>query len=69
MRVLVEGQGLVRVLRGRGVLLALIFDEHLELLNSRLLEIDNLLRFSMDSVVSIKFFLQLDDCFVSFVEP
>jgi hypothetical protein len=49
-------------------LATLISDEYFQLLHSHLLEVNYLLSFSVDPIVSIKLFLQLDDCFIPFIE-
>ena len=48
---------------------AFILDEGLELLDSIILKLHALLSVSVYPIVCLQFFLKLNDCFVSFVQP
>ena len=54
---------------GRYLPAAFVFDEGLELLDSIILQLHALLCIPVDSVVCLQFFLKLNNCFVSLVQP
>lgn len=57
------------ILTWRNFSVALVLDESLQLFNAVILQFYVLFCFSVDSVICIKFFLQLYDSFVSLIEP